>query len=172
MFDQAIAGIMWPGSIRQLTFGEFFDQPLGVLPKSLEELTFGRYFNQPIQGVKWPAALHTLSFGDVQSDQWLGGDVLPLSNFDQAIDGSTWPTSLQRLSIGGVFGQSFQRLGTWMPGLQELSVLLVDTWAYGELLRGIEWPKGLRTLTVLSDAVLEEIGVPPTVEIAYIVRNQ
>ncbi|CAN0245443.1 unnamed protein product, partial [Ectocarpus fasciculatus] len=61
------------------------------------------------------------------------------------------------LTLGGDFRQSLQGLGTWMPNLEELRVL---DWEYDldvgivlshdSLLRGIEWPKGLRELTVFD----------------------
>lgn len=194
-FNQVIADTIWPETLRHLTFGDMFDMSLqgDVLPALVEELTFGKYFNQPIEGVAWPssirklsfgqrfnrpvervtwpAALQTLSFGAVNDYRSPDDYIVAFSFFNQALDRSRWPTSLQRLTILGNFEKSLQRLGTWMPNLNELTLLLVTGWAYGILLGVNEWPRGLRKLTVYSDAMLEDVAIPPTVEVVYISRR-
>ncbi|CAN0056349.1 unnamed protein product [Ectocarpus sp. 6 AP-2014] len=83
------------------------------------------------------------------------------SGFNQRIGNSRWPASLRRLTLGGsLFSQSLQGLGSWMPNLEALRLLL---WTHPEdfdletdsqkegLLRGIEWPMGLRQLTVFEE---------------------
>jgi hypothetical protein len=47
-----------------LTFGTFFDQPIGenVLPQNLQSLTFGYYFDQKIEKDVLPQSLQSLVF--------------------------------------------------------------------------------------------------------------
>ncbi|CAN0244713.1 unnamed protein product [Ectocarpus fasciculatus] len=94
------------------------------------------------------------------------------SNFNQRIGSSIWPASLRRLTLGGDYRQSLQGLGTWMPNLEVLRVL---DWEYDSddeivsnhdsLLRGIEWPKGLRELTVCHHSSLDGVVIPSTVTV-------
>ncbi|CAM9965343.1 unnamed protein product, partial [Scytosiphon promiscuus] len=196
-FDQEIGGVTWPNSLTKLTFGVFFNKTLQgvVLPVSLAELTlgscfqqpiegvtwpnslrqleFGRYFNQPVEKVNWPKALRTLSF-ECDSDHpfWYGLWPPLESRFDQPLDSARWPLSLRRLSVGGYFNQSLQGLGTWMPNLEELRLVLISGWTYRILLGGIEWPKGLRDLTVAAGACLQGVAIPPTVKVVYVEKKR
>ncbi|CAM9920940.1 unnamed protein product [Ectocarpus fasciculatus] len=94
------------------------------------------------------------------------------SSFNQPIGSSIWPASLRRLTLGGDFRQSLQGLGSWMPNLEVLRVLDWERDADDEivsshdiLLRGIEWPKGLRELTVFDHSRLDGVVIPSTVKV-------
>lgn len=91
---------------------------------------------------------------------------MPLwSRFNQRIDRSAWPASLRRLTLGVAFKQSLQGLGIWMPNLESLRLL---DYCSGDqcLLYGIEWPKGLRRLTVFEEkSKLDGVVIPANVEI-------
>lgn len=65
-FNRPIGGnLMWPASLKQLGFGEFFNQPLdGVRwPASLKDVVFGWEFNQRLDGVRWQMSLKRIVFG-------------------------------------------------------------------------------------------------------------
>ncbi|CAM9638048.1 unnamed protein product, partial [Ectocarpus sp. 13 AM-2016] len=136
-----------------------------VWPDSLQRLVFGEGFNQPVDNVKWPGSLQEVTFGwcDGSDDDWM----MMFSAFNQPIGSSVWPTSLRRLTLGGdVFSQSLQGLGSWMPNLEVLRLL---NWTHPEdvdlendsqndiLLRGIEWPMGLRQLTVFKEWSIDDV---------------
>lgn len=63
MFNHSIAGVVWPGILRQLSFGKKINQPITevVWPTSLQQLEFGEEFKQAIAGVVWPASLKTVT---------------------------------------------------------------------------------------------------------------
>ncbi|CAN0496281.1 unnamed protein product, partial [Ectocarpus sp. 12 AP-2014] len=46
--DGSVNSVAWPASLQQLSFGDYFDQPIvGIAwPLSLQQLSFGRAFNQ------------------------------------------------------------------------------------------------------------------------------
>eukprot|EP00903_Cladosiphon_okamuranus_P007787 g7536.t1 len=164
-FNQPVHGVSWPPSLRRLSFGTCFDQAVqGVAwPSLLQELKFGRRFNQPVGGVSWPASLEALTFGDYREDYsafW--------SSFNQAIDEAVWPASLRRLTLGGSFDQSLVGLGSWVPRLQELTILNdTASSSNGMILVGIEWPKGLKRLRMRAagKGLREKLLIPPTVEV-------
>lgn len=163
-----IDGVVWPASLQRLTFGDYFNQPIeGVRwPESIRELSFGRVFDQRIDGVAWPASLSDLSFGVV--DDFRHGGIYHLySAFNHALNGSRWPASLRRLSLGSRFHQSLNGLGSWMPNLEELCLLPGRKWAGASLSDGIEWPNGLRKLTVYRDSSLERLAMPQSVRVVY-----
>ncbi|CAN0056553.1 unnamed protein product [Ectocarpus sp. 6 AP-2014] len=91
------------------------------------------------------------------------------SEFSQRIGSSIWPSSMRRLTPGPGFGQLLQGLGTWMPDLETFSLL-----EYGfvsgddRLLRGIEWPKGLRQLAVRKGSSFDGVIVPSTVQVLHL----
>ncbi|CAN0430704.1 unnamed protein product, partial [Ectocarpus fasciculatus] len=75
-----------------------------------------------------------------------------------------WPPSLRLLTLGHKFRHSLQGLGTWLPNPETLS--LFDHGLRGhDLLREIEWPKGLRHLTVLNESSLDRVEIPSTVQV-------
>ncbi len=94
-----LASVVWPRALKQLSFGDWFIQPIvgAVWPASLQQLSFGFRFNQPIIGADWPASLQQLSFGSL---------------FNQAVVGVVWPATLQQLS----FGLSSTRLSSELCG--------------------------------------------------------
>lgn len=79
--------MQWPGSLKELTFGRCFNQPVEDVrwPSSLLRLRFGGRFSQPVQGAVWPASLE-----EVQAP----------GSFGQPIAGIAWPSSLKRLTFG------------------------------------------------------------------------
>lgn len=162
-FDEPIASVVWPPSLQELAFGECFDEPIeGVLwPDSLQQLSFGRDFDQPMERVRWPASLQELSIGTLCDFFSTVPGVRMYSDFDQRIDGARWPASLRRLTLGGGFSRPFRHLRSWMPDLEEFTLLLKDRSKYPDLLRGVEWPIKLRSVTVFNDANLSGFLVPP-----------
>ncbi|CAB1104351.1 unnamed protein product [Ectocarpus sp. CCAP 1310/34] len=189
-FDQPIKDVEWPASLRQLTFGEAFDQPIEsvTFPASLEELAFDTDFNQPIEGVTWPDSLQRLAFGflfnqPIDNVRWpasleevcfgkhesQGFDhAIMFSEFNQRVDMCAWPASMRRLTLGHKFRQSLQGLGTWIPNLEIFHFLDHSNGSGDEdsLLRGIEWPTGLRQLAVFRDSRLDGVIIPSTVEVS------
>ncbi|CAN0044122.1 unnamed protein product, partial [Scytosiphon promiscuus] len=149
-FNHPIEGVTWPDSITELSFRMEFNQPIeGVIwPSSITNISFGAEFNQPVEGVTWPAGLEALSLGVDFDDRSSSFHLFELGTFDQQIDRARWPTSLRRLEIGGIFRQSLQELGKWMPNLEELRVVVVNAGGYRALLGGIKWPKRLSKLAV------------------------
>lgn len=91
-----------PSSLRKLTFGGCFNQPIaGVLwAPLLHHLSFGEYlyssFNQPIVGIAWPDFLQELDLG---------------VTFDQPVSDVVWPRSLRKLRFGSVSEQPFCQAG-------------------------------------------------------------
>ena len=63
-FDQPIALVVWPASLKQLSSGICFNQTRrrrGVVGLSLEELDMGPNFEQPTVGAAaWPSSLRVL----------------------------------------------------------------------------------------------------------------
>ncbi|CAN0362701.1 unnamed protein product [Ectocarpus sp. 12 AP-2014] len=173
-FNQPIQLATFPASLHQLIFAGGFNQPIEdvLWPACLQGLAFGTCFNQPVDNVRWPVSLQEVAFGWCSELQ--RNDVLMYSKFNQRIGRSVWPASLRRLTVGGEFRQSLQGLGTWMPKLEALRVLdweydpHFNTFIYpqnGSLLHGIEWPKGLRELTVLEQSSLDGVAIPSTVKV-------
>ncbi|CAM9635072.1 unnamed protein product [Ectocarpus sp. 4 AP-2014] len=162
-FNMPIQRAAFPASLEQLALGGSFNQPIeGVVwPDSLQKLDFGPYFNRPIDNVRWPASLQELTIG--RWDDLGDTSMLMFSNFNQRIDGCVWPASMRRLTLGGAFRQSLQGLGTWMPNLETLG--LFDRLSDDSLLRGIEWPKSLRHLTVFRESSLDGVVIPSTVHV-------
>ncbi|CAN0454430.1 unnamed protein product [Ectocarpus fasciculatus] len=87
-----------------------------------------------------------------------------VSHFNRRLSNSAWPPSFRLLTLGHGFRPSLQGLGTWMPNLETLR--LFDHGSSGhDLLRGIEWPKGLRHLTVFNESSLHGVELPSTVQV-------
>lgn len=170
-FNEPLEGMAWPALLEEVTFGAEFNTLIGrvMWPASIVKITFGEKFNQPMDAATWPATLRALSLGDIWETSpetfWM------FSAFNQAIDKARWPASLRAVSIGGNFSQSLDGLQTWMPNLEELCFLPGDQENYTSLIGSIEWPKGLRTLKVYDNARLEEMAIPPTVEVVLMDRS-
>ncbi|CAM9553284.1 unnamed protein product [Ectocarpus sp. 8 AP-2014] len=164
-FDDSLEDVEWPKRLETIEYcrGSRFNQPIDFVewPASLRRLEFGWDFNQPIENARWPASLHELSLG---RSEYRGDDRMAMfSNFDQHIGNGGWPASLRRLTLGGQFDQSLEGLGTWMPNLEELRLLC---YGFGTSLREIEWPKGLRQLTVYKESIRGAV-IPSTVQVVY-----
>ena len=110
MVDRLFGCISLPFSLKVLTFGESFNQPITDImwPASLLELTFSGQFDQPITGIVWPAFLRRLSFS---------------STFNQPIANVVWPSSLLALKFGHWFDQSVTDV-RWPKALQEMTIPL------------------------------------------------
>ncbi|CAM9962499.1 unnamed protein product [Ectocarpus sp. 12 AP-2014] len=167
VFDHPIQRVVFPASLQELTVNGGFHQPIeGVLwPDSLQRLVLGWRFNRSIDNVRWPASLQEVTFGFFKNE---GNSMLSLgSDFNRPVGSSVWPASLQRLTLGGHFRQSLQGLGSWMPHLEALRLLDYHSDSRTSLLRGIEWPKGLRHLTVYEESNLDGVTIPSTAEVLY-----
>ncbi|CAM9476686.1 unnamed protein product [Ectocarpus fasciculatus] len=191
-FNQPIEDMVWPPSLRKLNLGFEFNQPIQrvVLPSSLQEFTvmgkfnhpiegvswpdslqrliLGSEFNQPIDNVRWPASLQDITFASYEKHFWYN-TVTVYAAFNQSIGSSVWPESLRRLTLAETFEQSLQGLGSWMPNLEALRLLDHHNYkgTQNSILRGIEWPKGLRELTVFKDSNLDGVVIPSTVQVIY-----
>ncbi|CAN0248407.1 unnamed protein product [Ectocarpus fasciculatus] len=87
-----------------------------------------------------------------------------VSHFNWRLSNSARPPSPRLLTLGHTFRHSLQGLGTWMPNLETFR--LFDHGSSGhDLLRGIEWPKGLRRLTVFNESSLDGVEIPSTVQV-------
>lgn len=153
-FDQDIEDAQWPASLKKLKFGLFFNQPVaGVrFPASLRQLIFGRNFNHGVVGLAWPANLQSVVFGE-RFNKPVGGIKWPSSltsvtfgrNFNQEIAEVEWPASMELLALGHHFNRSMVGIGTWIPGLREIC-MLVQRDKYSHPLADVQWPKGLQKL--------------------------
>eukprot|EP00903_Cladosiphon_okamuranus_P010478 g9914.t1 len=85
--SRAPRGVEWPESLKELTFGRCFNQPVEDVrwPSSLPKLKFGGRFNQSVKGRAWPASLQEVAFS---------------GRFGQPIAGIRWPPYLKRLTFG------------------------------------------------------------------------
>ncbi|CAN0056486.1 unnamed protein product, partial [Ectocarpus sp. 6 AP-2014] len=168
-FTHPIQRVVFPSSLEELTILEMFDQPIeGVLwPDSLQRLVLGSCFNQPIDNVRWPASLQEISFASCKDKE--DNTLSVYADFNQSIGSSVWPASLRRLTLGEYFRQSLQGLGTWMPNLEALRLLdyRYNPGSHASLLREIEWPKGLRYLTVLEGSNLDGVTIPSVVKVDF-----
>ncbi|CAM9373308.1 unnamed protein product [Scytosiphon promiscuus] len=167
-FNRPIEGVTWPSSLRELRFDCDFDQPIErvVWPSSLRRLRLGN-FNRSIESVTWPTSLQQLRFGR-DFNQPLDGmpplleDLEVGPSFNQTVDRVQWP-SLRRLVLKKGFRQSLQALGTAMPSLERLELYFYAD-QYG-ILRGIEWPPGLKHLTMDLRAPYYAMYFPPGVSV-------
>ncbi|CAM9351317.1 unnamed protein product [Ectocarpus fasciculatus] len=191
-WNHPIEDVTWPPSVRQLTFGTDFNQPIEramfpalletlafgmkfnhpiegtVWPDSVERLVFGWHFNQPVDNVRWPASLQELTFGSNRTNPRDGLTML-FSTFNQRIGSSVWPASLRRLTLGGdSFRQSLEGLGIWMPNLETFHYIDYRRSSGLNLLRGVQWPTGLRQLTVCMESSIDGVVIPQTVEVLHL----
>ncbi|CAB1103084.1 unnamed protein product [Ectocarpus sp. CCAP 1310/34] len=168
-FNQPSEDVVWPASLQQLTFGNRLNHPIEgtVWPDSLQTLVVGVDFNQPVDNVRWPASLQELTFG--WCDEFAGNGMVIFANFDQPIGSSVGPALLRRLVLGHMFRQSLQGLGTWMPNLEVLHLLHYHGSGLGDsnFLREIEWPKGLRHLTLLEGTSIDGVDIPLAVQVLF-----
>jgi hypothetical protein len=143
-FDQPIGPGVLPKSLKSLTFGIDFSQPIGsylrafggrfnqaiipgVLPKSLKSLNLGWEFNLPIGPGVLPESLESLTFGaDFNKPIILG--VLPKSlksmtfgqSFNHPIGVGVLPESLESLIFGADFNKPI-KLGVLPESLKILT---------------------------------------------------
>lgn len=110
MFNQPIIPNTLPSKLQTLTFGYTFNQPLdqNIFPTTLKSLEFGYYFNQQI--IALPSTLQTLVFGHEFNKPII---TLPSTlqtlvfgtSFNQQINENVLPLSLQNLTFGINFNQ-------------------------------------------------------------------
>ncbi|CAM9776552.1 unnamed protein product [Ectocarpus sp. 12 AP-2014] len=152
-FNQPIAGVVLPSSLKQLHLGASFNQPIEnvVWPPFLDELTFGQDFNQPIEQAKFPASLTHLIFdGSSFFDQPIEQVAWPTSlrqltfgvGFNQPIERAIFAASLQRLTFGQQFDQPIER-AVWPDSLQRL----VFGENFNQPVDTVRWPALLQELT-------------------------
>lgn len=176
VFNQAIDKVVWPPSLQELTFGMCFNQAIDEAhwPASLQRLRFGHSFNQPVRSVTWPACLQLLVF-DFMFDQSVDGVVWPASLthlsfgrvFNRPIDKVAWPPSLRQLTLGYRFDAALQGLGSWLPHLEALT-LLMNPAGYSHSLRHLHWPVALETLTVVEGLPIDETSIDRRVQVTYV----
>ncbi|CAK9062469.1 unnamed protein product [Durusdinium trenchii] len=141
-FNDSLAGLGLPASLRSLTFGYRYNQPLkGVTFPALKALNFGGCFNQPLENL--PASLEELTFGRC---------------FDQPL--SNLPKELRTLRLGELFRSSVKDV--MLPNLQDWSFrrYIVDP------LSEIHLPQTLRHLTLpdFFNQSLQEVEFPTHLE--------
>ncbi|CAN0384793.1 unnamed protein product [Ectocarpus sp. 8 AP-2014] len=127
-FDEPVAGVPWPCSLRQLEFGRRFDQAIVSVewPRSLQKLTFDGLFNQPVEGISWPSDLRELDLG---------------LSFNRPIEDIAWPKSLRVMRFGPCFNQPIEQV-KWPPLVKfELDV------DFNHPILQVEWPESLQRLT-------------------------
>jgi hypothetical protein len=108
-------------NVTRLTFGQHFNEPLGVLPAGVTQLKFGSRFNQPLAVGVLPAGVTHLTFG-CNFNQPLTAGVLPagvtlltfgsrygrytrMSDFNQPLTKGVLPGSVRKLTFGCDFNQ-------------------------------------------------------------------
>ncbi|CAM9664753.1 unnamed protein product [Scytosiphon promiscuus] len=146
-FNLPIGDTAWPASLRQLTFGECFDQAIRGrgLPESLEELTFGSNFDQSVEETQWPPNLLRLTFG-FYFNQPIEAVMLPDSveelelgdEFNRPIRNVRWPASLQKLNFEDRFNQPIEGV-TWPGSIRQLSF----GQEFDQPIDRVEWPASL-----------------------------
>lgn len=158
-FNEAIDEVAWPPTLQKLAFGYFFNKPLKKArwPPSLQRLELTGCFNQPLEGLEWPASVCHLSFGYF---------------FDQELNYVAWPASLRQLDLGYRFSRSLRDIGKWLPHLEELTLLL-NYKQYPHSLLDVQWPAGLKRLTIREGIELDGVDLPQGVKVhvAYAVKR-
>jgi len=141
-----VRGIVWPRSVRKLTFKCSFSHPLSDVawPAALQRLALEGLFDQSLVGVSWPAGLKFVTFG---------------KTFNQPIDSVEWPAVIVELSFGHAFNQTVNNLGERAAGLRALTL----GWQFDQSLDGEALPKGLEILTVVGvyNRPLDRVQLPP-----------
>lgn len=146
-FDESIAGLKLPSGIEILSFGDRFNQPLdrANLSENLRSLTFGVNFNQNLEHVLLPHRLQSLTFG------W---------DFNQSLS-CALPESLRSLTFGYSFDQSIACLNC-PKGLEHLSF----GFCFNHPLGGDPFPSNLKTLSFGHDfnQSLEGVTFPSSLQ--------
>ncbi|CBN78402.1 conserved unknown protein [Ectocarpus siliculosus] len=176
-FDEPIAGVPWPCSLRQLEFGRRFDQAIVSVewPRSLQKLTFDGLFNQPVEGISWPSDLRELDFGlsfnrPIEDVAWpkslramrfgpcfnqpieqvlIFGD-----DFNKPIEGTKWPSSLKKFTLGLKFEQSIANV-SWPQAFEHLHL---ENVFYDFSVEDMLWLPSLRYVTMGEDTVFKSIA--------------
>lgn len=130
--QMSVETVVWPPSLRRLSFGDEFDQPLAGVVPHLVWLSchddFGRDgFCRPTAGVVWPESVRHLSFGEI---------------FNQPLGGVAWPPSLRRLSLGKFFNQPLNEV-SWPASLERVDFGKY----YNKPIAAVAWPAALRSLS-------------------------
>ena len=173
-FNQPIAEVKWPDTLKHIRFGRLFNQPLiGVKwPVMLSSIYFRSDFNQPLVGVDWPNTLEDMSMcgcfnQPISSVKWPEGlkYVAFLRGFDQPLSAVEWPMKLEKIILGGKFNQPIDGV-KWPSSLLTLSfhgdfnhpidrvkwpsslLELEFDGAFNQPIDGVKWPENLRKLTL------------------------
>ncbi|CAM9115488.1 unnamed protein product, partial [Hapterophycus canaliculatus] len=176
-FHAPLKTIEWPPSLRQLSFGTRFCQPIGCgvrWPSSLQQLSFKHRFTESITAQDmWPRSLERLVFFGGGFNESLTADLVAWPpnlrklvlgyGFKKSITGDVWPSSLQDLSLGG-FNESIDAV-VWPASLEKLTFgkdfnqpVTRAVWPVGlqeltfgasfcQTVHGVAWPQSLRKLT-------------------------
>lgn len=170
-FNRPIGGkVVWPASLKQLVFGEYFNQPLdGVRwPASLEEVVFGWEFNQTLDEVRWPLSLKRVVFGvrfnqRISEVKWPGSlqAVIFGCSFNQSLESVKWPNALQQLGFQGCFDQPVE-LVEWPSSLREISF----GWKFNHPIQSFFAGTSLRQITFGDgfNQEIEQVKWPSSVE--------
>ncbi|CAM9760169.1 unnamed protein product, partial [Laminaria digitata] len=128
-FDQPIDKVVWPALLQSLFLGDCFTHSINEVtwPASLRELFLGESFNKDVDGVCWPASLRELHFG---------------VSFNQDIAEVAWPDSLRELSLGDSFNQRIVEV-VWPPSLRSMSF----GEEFNQAIAGVMWPASLQQLS-------------------------
>eukprot|EP00434_Breviolum_minutum_P018350 symbB.v1.2.016191.t1/scaffold1223.1/size130870/4 len=147
-FDEPIDYLKLPSGVEHLAFGDSFNQNLDLLrlPENLRSLTFGVHFNQDLERVKFPKRLVSLTFG------W---------DFDQSLAGVDLPDSLRSLAFGYCFDQSMACLKC-PKHLQHLCF----GFCFNHPVEGEPFPSSLKALSFGHDfnQSLEGVIFPPNLQ--------
>ncbi|CAM9318371.1 unnamed protein product, partial [Ectocarpus sp. 12 AP-2014] len=169
-FDQAIVSVQWPRSLQKLTFNGLFNQPVEGIswPSDLRELDLGLSFNLPIEDVAWPKSLRVMRFGPcfnqpIERVKWP-----PLVKFELDVDFNhpilqvEWPESLQRLTFGYSFDQEIDNV-KWPSLLEELEFGSL----FNKRIDNVSWPAGLKQLTFACkfNQPIERVTWPACLEV-------
>lgn len=111
VFNQSLAGVVWPPGLEELNLGGRFNQPMEgtIFPETLRELSFCRSFICPLQSVDLPHGLTRLSF----SGDFAAGHALQLH----------WPRSLRNLHINSSRLSCQEDLTRWLAVRQQCLML-------------------------------------------------
>lgn len=152
-----------PDGLEELRVGKAFNCDIETvrLPKRLKQLVFAldSQFDRPVVGVKWPAELEELRFGNCFDQRvetggwfdfdWSGGGGVVGGGGGGGVDHDSalmLPAGLKELSFGWSFSHSLQ--GLVLPrGLRRLCFAQRYPMSH---VRGLEWPPSLQCVVVGS----------------------
>ena len=169
-FDQDMNDVVWPETLRRLSFGERFNRPFNCWPVRLEAILFGEAFNQALTEVVFPPGLKKLllkwdfntsiygvEFPDTVEHLEFRGvfdkplpTVLPArlrklilsTSFNQSIDDIQFPGRMKEVTFGFHFNQPIGRV-KWADSIERI----MFGFQFDQPLVDAEWPRYLRTLT-------------------------